>query len=162
MRLFRSSGAFKENSQHEVGKPGQQGRSPRSTWPSKHLVALHVTPADEHEWAQSDALAKAVRDVAGESVEPTYIDQDYTGDDAFDVAANHGIIREVVNLEEARRGLVLLPRDWVVEHSLGLAARFRGLAKDYDRLSEIFVARHFMAFSLLILQKAASVFKWSS
>jgi transposase len=127
-----------------------------------HLLALYVTPANEQERAQVDTLAKAVQEVTGESVELAYVDQGYTGEDAFDAAADHGIILEVVKLDDAKRGFVLLPRRWVVERSFGWAARFRRLAKDYERLSETLVGLHYVAFSLLMLQKAAPLFEWSS
>src|SRR5262249_55759021 len=111
--------------------------------PLGHLLALHVTPANEQERAQVDALAEAVQEATGESVELAYVDQGYTGEDAFDAAAGHGIILEVVKLAEAKRGFVLLPRRWVVERSFGWAARFRRLARDYERLSETLAGLHY-------------------
>src|SRR4051794_24028099 len=60
-----------------------------------HLLALHVTPADEQERAQVEMLAEAVQEATGESVELAYADQGYTGEAAFDAAAGHGIILEV-------------------------------------------------------------------
>ena len=91
-----------------------------------------------------------------------WVDQGYTGEDAFDAAASHGIILEVVKLEEAKRGFVLLPRRWVVERSFGWAARFRRLARDYERLGGTLAGLHYVAFSLLMLHKAAPLFHWSS
>jgi transposase len=127
-----------------------------------HLLALHVTPADEQERAQVEALAEAVQEVTGGSVELAYVDQGYTGENAFDAAAGHGIILDVVKLPEAKRGFVLLPRRWVVERSFGWMARFRRLARDYERLSETLAGLHYVAFSLLMLHKAAPLFAWSS
>ena len=127
-----------------------------------HLLALHVTPADEQDRAQVEALAEAVQEATGGSVELAYVDQGYTGDEAFDAAAGHGIILDVVKLPEAKRGFVLLPRRWVVERSFGWAARFRRLARDYERLSETLAGLHYVAFSLLMLHKAAPLFEWSS
>ncbi|AGA26158.1 transposase [Singulisphaera acidiphila DSM 18658] len=127
-----------------------------------HLLALHVTPANEQERAQVDTLAKAVQEATGESVELAYVDQGYTGEEAFDAAAHQGIILEVVKLDDAKRGFVLLPRRWVVERSFGWAARFRRLAKDYERLSETLAGLHYVAFSLLMLRKAVPLFEWSS
>src|SRR3954451_6280786 len=46
-----------------------------------HLLAWHVTPADEQERAQVEVLAEAVQEVTGESVELAYVDQGYTGDE---------------------------------------------------------------------------------
>jgi transposase len=127
-----------------------------------NLLALHVTPANEQDRAQVGQLAKAVQEVTGESVELAYVDQGYTGEEAAASAAEHGIRLEVVKLAEAKRGFVLLPRRWVVERSFGWAARFRRLAKDYERLNETLVGMHYVAFSLLMLHKAAPLFEWSS
>ncbi|MBX6313125.1 MAG: IS5 family transposase [Isosphaeraceae bacterium] len=127
-----------------------------------HLLALHVTPADEQERAQVEVLAEAVQEATGESVELAYVDQGYTGEEAAATAAGHGIRLEVVKLPEAKRGFALLPRRWVVERSFGWAARFRRLARDYERLGEMLAGLHYVAFSLLMLQKAAPLFVWSS
>jgi transposase len=127
-----------------------------------HLLALHVTPADQQDRDRVAALAEAVQEVTGDSVELAYVDQGYTGPDAEIAAADEGIDLEVVKLPEARRGFVLLPRRWVVERSFGWAARFRRLAKDYERLTEMLEGMHYIAFSLLMLQKAAPLFCWSS
>src|SRR5918998_1746763 len=72
-----------------------------------HLLALHVTPADEQDRAQVAALAEAVQEATGESVELAFIDQGYTGAAAAESAAAHGLRLEVVKLEEAKRGFVL-------------------------------------------------------
>jgi transposase len=127
-----------------------------------HLLALHVTPANEQDRAQVGVLAEAVQEVTGESVELAYVDQGYTGEAPAAAAAAHGIALEVVKLAEAKRGFVLLPRRWVVERSFGWAARFRRLAKDYERLTETLAGLHYVAFSLLMLHKAAPLFAWSS
>jgi transposase len=63
---------------------------------------------------------------------------------------------------EAKKGFVLLPRRWVVERSLGWMARFRRLARDYERLSETLKGLHYVAFSFLMLRRAAPQFYWSS
>jgi transposase len=59
----------------------------------------------------------------------------YTGGDAADAAAEHGIDLHVIKRPEGERGFVLLPRRWVVERSFGWMSRFRRLARDYERLS---------------------------
>jgi transposase len=126
------------------------------------LLALHVTPANEQDRAQAGVLAEVVQQVTGGSVELAYVDQGYTGEDPAAAAAAHGIELEVVKLPEAKRGFVLLPRRWVVERSFGWAARFRRLARDYERLSETLAGLHYVAFSFLMLHKAAPLFVWSS
>jgi transposase len=127
-----------------------------------HLLALHVTPADEQERDQVGVLAAAVQEATGTSVTLAYVDQGYTGEAAAEAAAAHGIALEVVKLPEAKRGFVLLPRRWVVERSFGWAARFRRLARDYERLATTLAGLHYVAFSLLMLHKAAPLFAWSS
>jgi transposase len=118
-----------------------------------HLLALVVTPASEQERAQVEELARKVQEVTGESVELAYVDQGYTGDEAAEAAESHGIRLEVVKHTEAKRGFVLLPRRWVVERSFAWAARFRRLARDYERLPETLAGLHFIAFACLLLSR---------
>lgn len=127
-----------------------------------HLLALIVTPADEQDRAQVAALAAAVQEATGESVELAFVDQGYTGEAAAESAAAHGLRLEVVKLEEAKRGFVLLPRRWVVERSFAWAARFRRLARDYERLPETVAGLHFLAFAILMLKRLVEVLAQSS
>jgi len=116
-----------------------------------HLLALHVTPADEQDRAQVGELAGQVQQITGEQVELAYVDQGYTGETAEEAAAEHGIHLEVVKHTQAKRGFVLLPRRWVVERSFAWAARFRRLARDYERLASTLGAFHFLAFACLMI-----------
>jgi transposase len=118
-----------------------------------HLLALLVTPASEQDRAQVAALAEAVQEATGAAVEVAFVDQGYTGEQAAEDAAAHGIRLEVVKLPEAKRGFVLLPRRWVVERSNAWLARFRRLARDYERLPETLRGLHFLAFALLLLAR---------
>jgi len=122
-----------------------------------HLLALHVTPADEQDRAQVAELAEAVQDATGRSVEVGYVDQGYTGERARADAAEHGIELEVVRLPEAKKGFVLLPRRWVVERSFAWASRFRRLARDYERLPETLAGLHVLAFVCLMLAKMPGI-----
>jgi transposase len=122
-----------------------------------HLLALLVTPANEQERKQVAILAAAVQDVTGETVEVAFVDQGYTGDAAAADAAAHGIRLEVVKLDAAKRGFVLLPRRWVIERSFAWAARFRRLARDYERLPETVAGLHFVAFACLMLHRLLTV-----
>ena len=74
---------------------------------------------------------------------------------AAKAAADHGIALEVVKLPEAKRGFVLLPRRWVVERAFAWMARFRRLARDYERLPTTLAGLHLVAFSVLLLRRAA-------
>jgi transposase len=126
-----------------------------------HLLALLVTPANAQERAQVGALAQAVQEATEHSVEVAFVDQGYTGPEPAQAAQEHGIQLEVVKLPEAKRGFVLLPRRWVVERSFAWAARFRRLAKDYERLPETIAGLHFLVFACLMLVKAAPLLQSS-
>lgn len=115
------------------------------------LLAAHVTPANEQERAQVKELAQSVQEVTQNSVEVAFVDQGYTGEDPKNDAQEAGIELIVVKLPEAKKGFVLLPRRWVVERSFAWTARFRRLARDFERTPETFRSLHFLAFAILML-----------
>ena len=118
----------------------------------EHLLALHVTPANEQDRAQVGQLAAAVQEVTGDSVELAFVDQGYTGDEPAQAAKEQGMRLEVVKLPEAKRGFVLLPRSFVVEQRFfAWMTRFRRLARDYERLPETLAGLHLLAFIVLML-----------
>ena len=117
-----------------------------------HLLALKVTPANEQDRAQVAELVVALQEVSGENVEVAFVDQGYTGDQPAEDAARAGVRLEVVKHHEAKRGFVLLPRRWVVERTFAWAARFRRLARDYERLAATLAAYHWLAIVTLMLQ----------
>lgn len=122
-----------------------------------HLLALLVTPANEQDREQVQALAQAVQEATGQSVQVAFVDQGYTGEEAAQAAQEQGIHLEVVKLPEAKRGFVLLPKRWVVERSFAWASRFRRLARDYERLATSLVGLHVLAFVCVLLSRATSV-----
>ena len=111
---------------------------------------------------QVDILAEEVQEATGQSVQIAYVDQGYTGEDAAADARQHGIVLQVVKLPEAKRGFVLLPRRWVVERSFGWAARFRRLARDYERLGRTLAGFHWIVFACLMLAKAVKIMSQSA
>lgn len=122
-----------------------------------NLLALLVTPANEQDRAMVGELAEKVQAATGETVGLAFVDQGYTGEAAQLQAAEYGMRLEVVKLAEAKKGFVLLPRRWVVERSFGWAARFRRLARDYERLPETLAGLHFLAFAILMLKRFIEV-----
>src|SRR3990172_4591999 len=122
-----------------------------------HLLALYVTPANEQDRAQVEELARQVQAVTEQSVEIAFVDQGYTGNQPAQAAQDQGMQLEVIKLAEAKKGFVLLPRRWVVERSFAWAARFRRLARDYERLPETLAGLHYLAFAILMLKNFVSV-----
>ena len=118
-----------------------------------YLLSLHVTAANEQDRQQVEQLARDVQGQTGESVQLAYVDQGYTGKEPAEAAHQNGIELSVVKLPTAKRGFVLLPRRWVIERSLGWMARFRRLAKDYERLASTLKGMHLAAFAILMLAR---------
>jgi transposase len=116
-----------------------------------HLLAVVVTPANEQDRAQVGQLARAVQAAVEEPVHLAFVDQGYTGEEPAEAAAQEGIHLEVIKHHQAKRGFVLLPRRWVVERSFAWAARFRRLARDYERLPATLAGYHWLAFVTLML-----------
>jgi transposase len=54
-------------------------------------------------------------------------------------------------MQEAKHGFVLLPRRWGVERCFVWAARFRRLARDYERVPATLAAYYWLAFFTLTL-----------
>jgi transposase len=139
------------------GAKRQKGSKPHAAVDTLgHLLAPHVTPADAQDRAQAGQLAAAVQEATGEAVDLAYADQGYTGEDPAKAAEADGMALQVVRAPEARRGFVLPPRRWVVERSFAWAARFRRLARDYERLPQTVAGLHFVAFVTLMLAKATA------
>jgi transposase len=118
-----------------------------------HLLAAHVTAASEQDRRQGTTLAAKGQEVTGDAVEVAFVDQGYPGDQAAQDAEAQHMRLEVGKLPEAKKGVVLLPRRGGVERSNAWAARFRRLARDYERLAETLAGLHFVAFALLMLKR---------
>ena len=131
-----------------------------------HLLALRVTTGKEQERDQVADLAADAQVATGQTVTLAYADQGYTGDQPAADAAAHGIMLEVVKPDRARAAktararktrFVLVPRRWVVERSFAWIARFRRLARDYERLSAVLMGWHWVAFGMLLLHRWGSL-----
>ena len=68
-----------------------------------HLLALRVTPATEQDRAQVGALAEALQEATGESVELAYVDRGYTGEDKPDHCAHIGLMADIVRVHLEKR-----------------------------------------------------------
>ena len=116
-----------------------------------HLLAVAITPANEQERAQVGELCRQVQEATDQKVEVAFADQGYTGRETAEQAQAHGINLVVVQLQEAKKGFVLLPRRWVVERTFAWLGRFRRLARDYERLSQTLQGFHWVAAVSLML-----------
>jgi len=127
-----------------------------------HLLALYVTPANASDRAQVAELTKQVQNLTNGHVEIAFADAGYTGKPAAQAAADQGIQLQIIKWPEAKRGFVLLPKRWVVERSFGWVARFRRLARDYERLPETLAGLHFLAFAILLLHRFVVTLQFST
>ena len=88
-----------------------------------------------------------------------FVDQSYTGEQtAADVTAQ-GIRLAVIKLPDTKYGFILLPRRWVVEHSIAWLARFRHLTRNYEWLPQTLAGFHFLAFACLMLSRLLPPFQ---
>jgi transposase len=120
------------------------------------LLAVRVTAASAQGRAQVSDLAADVQAATGQAVSLAFADRGYGGQAAADAAA-HGIRLEVVKLDEAKKGFVLLPRRWVVERSFGWLARSRRLARDHERTAEVLAGWHWVAFTGLMSNRVMAL-----
>ena len=158
-RTLQSSPESGERAGYDGAKRRKGGKVHMAVDTLGHLLALVVTPANEQERAQVAALSQAVQEVTNQKVEIAFVDQGYTGPQAEQAAEEEGIELCVVKLEDARKGFVLLPRRWVVERSFAWMARFRRLARDYERLAQTLKGFHWLAFSILLLPKVVNALR---
>ena len=123
-RLFRLSHARLRSTPESGSRAGYDGAKRKKG--SKlhmavdtlgHLLALHVTPANRDDRAETGPLAEVLQKATDGSVELVWADQGYTGSKPAKAAREQGITLEIIRLPQAKRGFVLLPRRWIVERS---------------------------------------------
>jgi transposase len=125
-------------------------------------LAVEVSPADEQDRTQVGELSEKTQIATANSIKKAFSDQAYTGKEAAQAAERHGIELVVIKLEGVKGGFVLLPRRWVVEHTFAWAARFRRLARDYERLTGVLAGAHIVAFGMLLLHRLLPLLPGSS
>jgi len=152
-RTLQSSPESSERAGYDGAKRRQGSKLQMAVDTLGNLLAAHVTAASEQDRAQVSQLAQQTQEVTQQSVQVAFVDQGYTGDTPQQAAAQAAIQLLVVKLPDAKRGFILLPCRWVVERSFGWMARFRRLARDYERLPDTLKGLHFLAFAVLMLAK---------
>jgi hypothetical protein len=101
-----------------------------------HLLALHVTPADEQDRAKVQTLPCASQRVTGENVELAFVDQGNSGEEPAADPNEHGIRLEVTSTRGAREALCSCYTAGKWSAILRGLGRFRKLVRDYERLPE--------------------------
>ncbi len=124
------------------------------------VLAVVVTPANEHDRAHGAALAQRVQEVTGEAVDVAFVDQGDTGEQP--ATAAHGMRLDMVTLSTTRRDFVVLPRRRMVERSCARVARFSRLAPDDKRVVETLAGVHFVTFAIVLAHRLASFVVQSS
>jgi transposase len=125
-------------------------------------LAMHTSPANEQDRAQVAELAEKVQDVTGGNVEVAYADQAYSGEETAKAAETEGIELIIVKRDKDQKGFVVLPKRWVVERSFGWIARCRRLLHDFERLTEVLVGFHIVAFACIMLHQVTQLLGNSS
>lgn len=74
-----------------------------------------------------------------------------------ETAPAHSLQLEVGKLSEAKLGFVYLPRRWAIARGFTWLARFRRLARDYERLPIMLAGLHFVAFTRLLLHRVVAL-----
>jgi putative transposase len=119
------------------------------------LVGAIVHPADVQDRDGAPRLLASVRS-AFPWLRHVFADSAYAGDKLKRALEKHGKwLVEIIRRCDAAKRFVLLPRRWVVERSFAWAARFRRLARDYERLAKTLAALHYLAFTILMLANLA-------
>ena len=96
-----------------------------------------------------------MQEVTGDAVEIAFVDSGYTGAQVAQDAAAHHRQLEVVKLPEAKKGLVLLPKRWVVERTVSWLGQSRRLSQDYERFCATSEAIIYAIMSRLMVRRLA-------
>ena len=122
-----------------------------------------MTGGNRHDVTQLLPLLDAVPPIRGLCGRPRRKPRELFADRGYDFDKYRRLLRgRAITPRIARRGVAhgsgLGRQRWVVERSFAWAARFRRLARDYERLPQTVAGLHFAAFVTLMLAKATAVF----
>lgn len=123
------------------GRAGDDGHN-RRTGATVHLavatlgqvLAVVVTPANEHDRAQVAVLVHHMQEVTGDTVAVTFVDQGDPGAQPAAEAAAHGSLPEVVTLPTTTHRVVVLLQRWMGERSFVWMTHCLRLMLDDERI----------------------------
>lgn len=108
-RTLQSSPESGERAAYDGAKRRKGSKTHLAVDTLGHLLALHVTPANEQDRTQVGELVQQVQSVTGETVKLAFVDQGYTGEAAHQQAIEQGIQLEVVKLPDTKKALFSCP-----------------------------------------------------
>jgi transposase len=120
-------------------------------------LAMEAGPANEQDRDHVPPLVERVQNETGGTVEVAYADQGYTGEKAAKAAEVEGVELVVVKRNPEQHTFIVLPKRWIVERSFGWIARCRRLLRDFERLSEVLVGMHMVAFVCVMLRQISQL-----
>jgi len=156
-RTLRSSPESGERAGYDGAKRKNGSKLHLAVDTMGHPLAVHVTPANVGDRAEVGRLTGLVQAVTGGTGDVAFADQGFDGPNAEAAAAATGVELLIVKLPEAKKGFVLLPKRWVVERSFAWTTRFRRLVRDYERYASTLAGLHIVAFTCIMLSRAASL-----
>jgi len=156
-RTLRSSPESGERAGYDGAKRKNGSKLHLAVDTMGHPLAVHVTPANVGDRAEVGRMTGLVQAVTGGTVDVAFADQGFDGPNAEAAAAANDVELLIVKLPEAKKGFVLLPKRWVVERSFAWTTRFRRLVRDYERYASTLAGLHIVAFTCIMLSRAASL-----
>lgn len=120
-------------------------------------MAMEIGLANEQDRDHVAPLVEKVQDETGEAVEVEYADQGYRGEKPAKAAEGEGVESVVVKRHPDQHTFIVLPKRWIVERSFGWIARCRRFLRDYERLTEVLVCMHMVAFVCLLLRQTSQL-----
>lgn len=116
-------------------------------------LALVITPANVNDREPVAQLAQSIQQITGASVVTALADQGYTGPYAARDALQQGITLHIVKPDPENPAKFSAPKRWIIERCFAWLMRFRRLLRDFERLTEVLIGMHQIAFISLMLRR---------
>ena len=118
------------------------------------LLMVNLTTADISDGAGAQAILDAVRKRWPWLKHP-FADGAYDRTRLLDKAAFRDFVLQIVRRSDREPGFKVLPRRWVVEHTIGWMTRWRRLVHDYEARLDVSKAMIHVAMGSLLLHRIA-------
>ena len=118
------------------------------------LLGVMVTAADVGDRNAAQILLRQVAD-AHHQLELVWADGGYTGSLVAHCLTTLALVLAIVKRSDEMRGLVVLPKRWIVERLFARLMRTRRLARDYERRTTSSKAMIYWSMTLLMTRRLA-------